>query len=394
MDDIYTSWVSKYQASVSDADFHFAHIPTKNMSKEQTIQSPGSRQRGEQGNRIRDIGIQQADKRLLENMFGTVVAKQCKCYLKNSLEQRGSSRVYRTPNEGGLCSPNDDAVEKLGATLKETGHTTLSYNTKQGYSRTCSGKGYHATTNRTTLHTQNEDIINHQLDNPYEKLNKQTMEPQPFPNRITEFGEMNEVSSQLYPFLAMLHAQNLKYIDIISQRMLGMAVQQFNLWTKSNYTAPTHESSQDECEVQHSIYNDRGHEHPTNTDIELTDGPGIHSTAAALSVPYLMEQQLTMPHTKQQKHGDGIPADEAMNRSRKHEDRSDDDMKDFVDVNISRHYCVQSDADFGLIQDSGGNVLPGLNPMDAISPNHGPDIGVDRFGLPLTIFESDTKHNA
>ena len=104
--------MSESQAHVNDIGFYFAGIPMKNTVTEGTIRPSGPRQSEEpecdlQDNSMSDMGIQLADKKLLEHLFGTAVAEQCRCYHKSGFRQRSSSRTYRILHTKGLYCPHE-----------------------------------------------------------------------------------------------------------------------------------------------------------------------------------------------------------------------------------------------------------------------------------------------
>ena len=374
MDDI---CISKSRETVSDVSFYFAGIPMKTMSKEITVRSPGFRQCGKpsrdlQYNRNPDMGIQQADRRLLENLFGTAVAEQCRCYHKTNLKQRSSCRLSkssRTLNEGYLCSPNKDVVERRDNVCKETIHTLPCYDTKQDKIGSCFIGGYHSVANSTTLCTQEKDGTNQPMVRPYEKLNKQTMETQLDSNRIAEFDEINDFSNQFFPFMAMLQSQK-KCLDIISQRMFAMAMHQYNFSIKSNYMTPKCASTRDENEMSRDPNNYHHNRYPAKMNKGLShqgfsEYPDRNKERCGCS-----ERGIG---------GDDVLVDAARNYSLE---------------TWEKQHCFPPDADVDLSEDSDEYLPPRINTVAPVSPNHGPEVGVDSFGLPLTTFECEAKYEA
>ena len=269
------------------------------------------------------------------------------------------------------------------------------------------------------------------MDHSYEKLNKQTMEPQLDTDRITELSEVKNYSDQFHSLMVMLHSQHLKHIDIISQRMFSMAMHQLNFWLKSNHRIPQCIFSPDDNKGSHnqnnhhaSIYPtsmDRGFRHqgfdvhhdsnmkqcgsnrhdsgdgrdqvareafPGFTDCD-NDGHGMHC-AADFNFPYLSVQRHPMSCMRNQNREDTVPEAGSMNH---HLKPQDDGIKDNMDVkNHKQHYFLPR-VDVNLCEDFAGNLLPNVNPTNSESPKHGPGVGVDSFGLPLTTFERDAKYN-
>ena len=376
MDDI---CITKSRAPVSDVAFYFAGVPIKTMPKQSAVRSSGSQQSvksswGLQDNRIPDIGIQQADKILLENLFGTAFAEQCRCYHKANHKQRSTSRIYNTLHEVNLCSPIENAVETRSNKLEETIYIPSNNNTVQSQIDSCSGGGYNSGANHSTLLKRDIDVTQKSLDRPYEKLDKQTMDPQLDPERITEYSEMGDISSQFYPLMAMLHSQNLKYINIISQRMFAMAMHQFDFMMKSNYTTPKYVSLWDEKEMANDQHHN--HENPAKT---------------AFGPPHLPEQGTPMPPMRKQDNADAVLVNGEMNHSLEPHDRSDDVITHSKEVHIPRQRCFLPDVDVN--SDAICYLPSNMNPVDPGSSNYGANTGIDSFGLPLTTFEKEARLN-
>ena len=207
------------------------------------------------------------------------------------------------------------------------------------------------------------------MDRPYEKLNKQTMETQLDSNRIAEFDEMDDFSNQFFPFMAMLQSQK-KCLDIISQRMFAMAMHQYNFSIKSNYMTPKCASARDENEVSHGPYNNHHYRYPPRMNKGLS-------------------HQGFSDYPDRNKEGCGCSE-----RGIGDDDVLVDAAKNYSLETRERQHCFLPDADVDLSEDLDEYLPPRVNPAAPVSPNHGPEVDVDSFGLPLTTFECEAKHEA
>ena len=308
---------------------YFPGIPTKTATEGRKKTSSWLKQCREnewflQDEQITDIGIQSSQMKL-----------------------RGNLKVDEIVSFQNGGAPN--------VATSQMKHWPTCQNKGQEHFRNCFDWRKNPASNHSRHYEHHADFTNPQVDRPYEKLNRQTMESQVDSNIVRELMEMEEYSGQSYPLTAMLHSQSLKYMDFICQRMVVMAMHQFNTWVKSNYTTPNCVSS---TNIEYAPSNRYNHScdnrYPSNMrggshlecseeqcDIDVcgtgaeggSSGQGDSGTLQGIKVSldnsrvHSLCERLPIQDIDTQQHGEAFLVNGGMQRTLEPSNRSDDNMR-------------------------------------------------------------------
>ena len=111
-------------------------------------------------------------------------------------------------------------------------------------------------------------------------------------------------------------------------------------------------------------------------------------------LPYRAKQGHQKQDIENQQRGNNALENPIISHSFKLRDMSTDGMKNNGDVENSEQQGILPDFDVDSHEDSDCYLLPILGSKVLTSPHHEPEVGVDSFGLPLTLFEREATQNA
>ena len=295
-------------------------------------------------------------------------------------------------------------------------HALSSQTQRQGYFGNCSGG---SASNHTTSVNRNIGVKLYKLDRQYEKLNKETMEPQIGHIQFKEYSGMNEFPGQFYSGITMLNSQSVQYMDMICQRMTAIAMQQFDSWVKEKYMI-TNLSSTDENEVlQYQYKSDRanryqgvsgnkkhfrGREGGSCLGMDtsgILQNYNVHKMfnsrprgADTFDNPCCAEQQHPTSGIESQQDSTDVLVKSNYNQSFELRGDTPDDMKSNRAAEIPQQRFVLPDIGVNMYKISDFHLLPSIDSDSLASPHHEPETGVDSFGLPLTVFEREAIQGA
>ena len=327
-----------------------------------------------QGKENLELGSQLINKTRRENLFGTV-----------ALDRR----------------PKEAIPEKRDITFQEGKHALSTQSEKQGgHLWKCWDRKHHAFANDNMLNTEYTAVIYQQSDTDYEKLNKVTMELDS--SQITECTGVHNCADQCYPLTPSLDSENVQFMNTICQRMAAMAIHQFDFWIKQRHLVTSLVASTERNDLLCNHHNSRfANNCPSSIDGQLQGKdamkyPGCYQEQCGergCDISKKVGSEI-LPNAGDCKgHDSGSFGTDTFHHSL----QSQQDITG-ADMNISRgaknsdRSCLLPDAVANLNDGSDGYLFPGINPINSASQYQAPKLSVDSFGLPLTVFERDSKH--